>query len=153
MGGPPLGLRQTECGQRLNREGAIPPLSGCCAKAAKVFLIFFAFFAHFAVSRLRGAHLRAMLDGVRTAQRGEGPWIEGTSSIAPGVLIAGQDPAATDAVATAAMGYDPTAPFLRGDNPLTLARDPGLGTKRPDEIAVVGLAIEEVWVAFAPCWG
>jgi hypothetical protein len=56
------------------------------------------------------------------------------------------------------MGFDPTAapptaPFLRSDNHLHLARLAGLGTNRLEEIDVVGPAIEEVGYTFRPASG
>jgi uncharacterized protein (DUF362 family) len=109
------------------------------------------------LNRARPIHL-GLVDGIKTTQSGEGPWIEGISPIEPGVLIAGKNPVATDAVATAVMGYDPTAerpdpPFVRGDNHLNIAYGLGLGTNRLDEIKVVGLSIDDVRTKFEPCWG
>jgi uncharacterized protein (DUF362 family) len=108
------------------------------------------------LNRARPIHL-GLIDGIKTAQSGEGPWIESMSAIEPGILIAGKDVVATDAVATATMGYDPTAerptpPFIRGDNHLNLAYELGLGTNRLEEIEVVGLAIDDVKTGFEPCW-
>jgi len=108
------------------------------------------------LNRARPIHL-GLVDGIKTTQGGEGPWIGTISPIAPGVLIAGKDVVATDAVATAAMGYDPTveppnSPFLRSDNHLNLARELGLGTNRLDEIEVVGPSIDDVAMEFEPCW-
>jgi uncharacterized protein (DUF362 family) len=76
-------------------------------------------------------------------------------SIAPGVLIAGKQALATDAVAAAVMGFDPRAdypsvPFLHGDNHLNLAVERKLGTNRLDEIAVAGASIDEVRRQFKP---
>ncbi|MBN1641007.1 MAG: DUF362 domain-containing protein [Anaerolineae bacterium] len=108
------------------------------------------------LNRARPIHL-GLIDGIKTTQGGEGPWIGTMSAIAPGVLLAGKDVVATDAVATAAQGYDPTIerpkpPFLRGDNHLNLARELGLGTNRLDEIHVVGPSIDDVRIPFEPCW-
>ena len=108
------------------------------------------------LNRARPIHL-GLVDGIKTTQGGEGPWIGTISPIAPGVLIAGKDAVATDAVATAAMGYDPTVgppnlPFLRSDNHLNLARELGLGTNRLDEIDVVGHRLDDVAMNFEPCW-
>jgi len=108
------------------------------------------------LNRARPIHL-GLIDGIKTAQGGEGPWIGTISPIAPGVLIAGKDVVATDAVATAAMGYDPTiepphSPFLRSDNHLNLAHELGLGTNHLDEIEVVGPSINDVVMGFEPCW-
>jgi uncharacterized protein (DUF362 family) len=108
------------------------------------------------LNRARPIHL-GLIDGIKTTQGGEGPWIQTMSPIAPGVLIAGKDVVATDAVATAAMGYDPTIgppnpPFLRSDNHLNLAHELGLGTNRLDEIEVVGPSIDDIQTEFEPCW-
>jgi len=107
------------------------------------------------LNRARPIHL-ALIDGVKTAEGGEAP--RGSfAPVSPGVLFAGKDPVATDAVATAAMGFDPTVnypavPFVNGDNYLNLAYDLGLGTNRLEEIEVVGAAIDDVRSEFAPCW-
>jgi uncharacterized protein (DUF362 family) len=108
------------------------------------------------LNRARPIHL-ALIDGIKTVEAGEGPWIETMAPVEPGLLIAGKDPVATDAVATAAMAFDPTleppaSPFLRADNHLNLARELGLGTNRLEEIEVVGVSIDDVSYAFEPCW-
>jgi uncharacterized protein (DUF362 family) len=77
------------------------------------------------------------------------------TAIQPGVLIAGKNPLATDAVATAVMGHDPTgdypdSPFVRCDNHLNLAVQAGLGTNRLDEIDVLGMQIKDVMTQFFP---
>jgi uncharacterized protein (DUF362 family) len=99
----------------------------------------------------------ALVDGIRTSEGGEGPWLPSMAAVDAGVLIAGKNPVATDAVASAVMGFDPTAekskaPFLRAENHLNLAREIGLGTNRLDEIEVVGPSIGEVSKKFEPCW-
>jgi uncharacterized protein (DUF362 family) len=105
------------------------------------------------LNRARPIHL-ALIDGIQTAEGGEVP--RGTfHPVQPGVLIAGKNPVATDAVATAVMGFDPTVeppapPFLRGDNYLNLAHGLGLGTNRLEEIEVVGASIDEVLYEFEP---
>jgi uncharacterized protein (DUF362 family) len=108
------------------------------------------------LNRVRPIHL-ALIDGIKTVDAGEGPWIQTMSPVAPGVLVAGKNPVATDAVTAAVMGFDPTAayltpPFLRSDNHLSLAHDKGLGPIRLDEIEVVGDSIEDVRYNFSPCW-
>ncbi|MGC9522332.1 MAG: DUF362 domain-containing protein [Anaerolineae bacterium] len=100
----------------------------------------------------------ALVDGIKTSEGGEGPWIRGFGSITPGVLFAGKDPVATDAIATAAQGFDPTSPgmrepFVRGENHLNLAAAAGLGTNRLDEIATFGANIEDIRTNFRPCLG
>lgn len=97
----------------------------------------------------------SLIDGIMTTQGGEGPWVESVTPIQPGLLIAGKNPVATDAVATAVMGHDPTgeypdAPFVRCDNHLNLAVEAGLGTNRLDEIQVAGMQISEVITPFTP---
>lgn len=96
----------------------------------------------------------ALIDGVKTGEGGEAP--RGSfAPVSPGVLVAGKDAVATDAIATAVMGFDPTveppnAPFLRGDNYLNLAYELGMGTNRQSEIEVVGLSVDDVRYPFAP---
>jgi uncharacterized protein (DUF362 family) len=106
------------------------------------------------LNRVRPIHL-ALLDGIKTVEGGEGPWIESMRPIAPGVLIAGKNPVATDAVATAVMGFDPrgshpASPYLHGDNHLNLAADANLGTNRLEAIDVVGARIADVRRSFRP---
>jgi uncharacterized protein (DUF362 family) len=61
------------------------------------------------LNRARPVHL-ALIDGIKTAEGGDAP--RGSfNPVQPGVLIAGKDPVAADAVATAAMGFDPTVEF------------------------------------------
>ncbi len=96
----------------------------------------------------------ALIDGVMTGEGGEAP--RGSfAPVAPGVLIASKDAVAADAVATAAMGFDPTIdppnpPFLRGDNYLNLAHSLGMGTNRLEEIEVLGASIDDVVYPFRP---
>ncbi len=107
------------------------------------------------LNRIRPIDL-AIVDGVATTEAGEGPWIGMMAPVQPGVLFAGKDPVATDAVATAAQGFDPTAaamtvPFVRSDNHLALAHQAGLGTHRLGEIGVVGPSVADVRYDFKPC--
>ena len=100
------------------------------------------------LNRARPIHL-ALIDGIKTVEGGEGPWQPHLAPVEANVLIAGRNPVATDAVATAIMGFDPTAsspfaPFCMADNHLNLACEAGLGTNRLEEIATVGASIDEV---------
>jgi uncharacterized protein (DUF362 family) len=99
----------------------------------------------------RPVHL-AIIDGITSMSGGEGPWCAGANKLQftnPGVLVAGFDPVATDAVGTALMGYEnPRAargskPFHFCDNHLAMAEEAGLGTADLAKIEVVGLAIEK----------
>jgi len=95
----------------------------------------------------------AIIDGIETITGGEGPWIRGVRPASPGVLIAGFNPVATDAVATAIMGYDPrasrgTAPFQDCDNTMTLAEAHGIGTTDLKRIEVRGAPIREALYRF-----
>jgi len=104
------------------------------------------------LNRARPVNL-AVIDGVLTVEGGEGPWVKGLNQLKPGVLIAGKDPVAADAVATAVMGFDPQAeypapPFVHAYNHLNMARQLGLGTNVLDEIKVVGATIAEVRTPF-----
>jgi uncharacterized protein (DUF362 family) len=107
------------------------------------------------LNRARPIHF-SLVDGIKTTEAGEGPWINTITPIQPGLLVAGKNPVSTDAVATALMGYDPTSdfpdePFIRGENHLNVAYTLGLGTNRLDEIEVFGEEIEKVKVKFTPC--
>lgn len=104
------------------------------------------------LNRARPINL-ALIDGIATVDGGEGPWIQGLTPIAPHLLITGKDPVATDAAATAAMGFDPSAdfphaPFLRAQNHLKLAAQMGLGIQSLDAIRVVGESLGDVTVPF-----
>ncbi len=97
----------------------------------------------------------SVIDGILSSEGGEGPWISSFGAVKPGVLFAGKDPVATDAVATAAMGFDPTAdypnkPFLHGINHMNLAAKLGIGTNLLNEIKVVGETINNVKMDFKP---
>jgi len=80
-----------------------------------------------------------LVDGIIGANYME--W--GGDPVTSGVLIAGDNPVATDATAARFMGVDPdamrgTAPFLRADNHIRLAADLGLGSTRTGDIDLVG---------------
>ncbi|HUD54954.1 MAG TPA: DUF362 domain-containing protein [Terracidiphilus sp.] len=96
----------------------------------------------------RPIHL-AVIDGIYTMIGGELPnqekgWIH--QPVHPGLLIAGMNCVATDAVATATMGLDPMAdrgkaPFETCDSTLRLAEHLGVGTRDLSRIEVVGTPI------------
>jgi uncharacterized protein (DUF362 family) len=96
----------------------------------------------------------ALIDGIETVAGGEGPWIRGIRHVTPGVLIAGTNAVNADAVATAAMGYDPraphgTAPFTMCDNTLLLAEAMGIGSADVNNIEVRGVKIADARFNFS----
>jgi hypothetical protein len=95
-----------------------------------------------------------LVDGIETNRGGEGPWIQGVQPIKPDLLFAGLNGVCTDAVCTAAMGYNPEAdhkqfPFM-GDNHLALLADKGVGTNVVNQIEVRGLPLAEAIYPFNP---
>ena len=95
-----------------------------------------------------------IVDGVKSISGGEGPWAPGIAPVQPGVLIAGTNPVATDAVCMAVMGFDPmanrgTPPFQTSDNMLRLAEEAGLGTRDLRRIEIVGSPIKDVVFNYA----
>ncbi|MBN1889865.1 MAG: DUF362 domain-containing protein [Thermoflexales bacterium] len=109
------------------------------------------------LNRARPIHL-ALIDGIKTVEAGEGPWIVGVAPVSPGVLLASKSALAADVVATAVMGFDPeaaplTSPFLRGHNHLSLAGEAGLGPHRLADIHIVGASVDDVRCPFRPCDG
>jgi hypothetical protein len=95
----------------------------------------------------RPIHL-AIVDGIASMAGGEGPWVNGTHPVQPGVLIAGTNCVNTDAVAMAVMGYDPladrgVAPFETSDSTLRLAEVLGVGTRDLKKIEVAGVPIRQ----------
>lgn len=106
------------------------------------------------LNRARPIHY-SLIDGIKTTDGGEGPWIGTMSAVEAHLLLAGVNALATDAVGTALMGFDPQAgpmsgPFTRSDNHFALAAQIGLGTNRLADIDVVGAPIDEVKVKFKP---
>lgn len=101
----------------------------------------------------RPIHL-AVVEAVQTMTAGEGPWIPGAKPVSPGVIVAGLNPVATDAVCMSVMGFDPmaergTPPFESCDSTLKLAEDAGLGTRDLRRIEVIGTSIAEARFDFA----
>ena len=96
----------------------------------------------------------AFIDGVETLAGGEGPWIRGVRPLSPGLLLLGLNAVSTDAVATAAMGYDPRAPHGRAPfsgcaNTLLLAEQQALGSADLGQIDVRGLTLAEARTPFS----
>jgi hypothetical protein len=107
----------------------------------------------------------AIIDGIHTVTGGEvAPYYDRAYSpalrrrmfaVKPGVLIAGTNCVATDAVAMAVMGFDPMAgsgrePFqgVKSDSTLQLGERAGLGIRDPGRNDVVGTPISQVMFDF-----
>jgi uncharacterized protein (DUF362 family) len=107
------------------------------------------------LNRARPIHL-SLVDGIATMDGGENSYVADITHLqASQVLIAGKNAVATDAVATAVMGFDPTAeypqqPFLHAENHLNIARSLGLGTNQLDKVEIKGVPLQEVRQEFAP---
>jgi uncharacterized protein (DUF362 family) len=94
-----------------------------------------------------------IIEGIDTIAGAELPRAGTTVAISPGILVAGTNPVSTDAVAMAAMGFDPmadrgAAPFETCDNTLRLAEELGVGTRDLSRIEVVGASIKDVAFRF-----
>jgi uncharacterized protein (DUF362 family) len=96
----------------------------------------------------------ALVDGIRSISGGEGFWNRGVKAVEPKLLLAGKNGITTDAVSTAAMGFDPMAPHgqfpFPGDNHLTLLAEGGIGTNDLQRIEVVGLPLNEAVYPYQP---
>lgn len=108
------------------------------------------------LNRARPVNL-SLIDGIKTVEGSEGPWNRDLRAINPGLLIGGKNPVSTDAVAAAAMGFDPTAdypnpPFLRAENHLNIACGLGLGSNRLADIDTFGPKLDDVKMQFQPAW-
>src|ERR1017187_765821 len=90
----------------------------------------------------------AIVEDVRSMAGGEGPWVKPSRAIRHGVLVAGTNCVATDAVCMAVMGYDPLAvrgapPFEKCDSTLQLAEELGVGPRDLRRIEMVGTPLRE----------
>jgi len=90
----------------------------------------------------------AIVEAVRSMAGGEGPWVKPSRAVRPGVLVAGTNCVATDAVCMAVMGYDPMAvrgvpPFEKCDSTLQLAEELGVGPRDLRRIELVGTPVRE----------
>ena len=95
-----------------------------------------------------------IVEGIRSISGGEGHWNGGIALVEPKLLIAGRNGVCTDAVCTAAMGFDPQAehgrfPF-QGDNQLRLLAAAGVGTNDPQRIEVRGLPLAQAVFPYQP---
>jgi uncharacterized protein (DUF362 family) len=99
----------------------------------------------------RPVHL-AIIDGVKAATGAETNYGSARipqAAVNPGVLIAGTNSVATDAVAMAVMGFNPladrgTAPFATADSMQRLGEDLGIGLRDPARNEVAGVPIKDV---------
>jgi hypothetical protein len=99
--------------------------------------------------KARPIHL-GIIDGIKNAEGGEGPWNPTFRTSEYNLLLAGKDPVALDSVASYQMGNDPEPEKLRlpngqlCDNHLYLARQKGMGTNILNEIELVGDGAGEI---------
>jgi hypothetical protein len=97
----------------------------------------------------RPVHL-AIIDGVMSATGAETNYgSRPQAAVKPGVLIAGTNAVATDAVAMAVMGFNPMndrgqAPFAASDNMLHLGENLGVGLRDLKQNDIAGVPISEV---------
>ena len=99
-----------------------------------------------------------IVDGIRTIRGGEGWWNRGVALIEPKILIVGRNGVCTDAVSTAAMGFDPQAPHgqvpFSAHNHLRLLASVGVGTNDVKRIEILGLPLKDAVCPFqAPSSG
>jgi uncharacterized protein (DUF362 family) len=98
----------------------------------------------------------AIIDGITSMSGGEGPWAPNAAFVTPGVIIAGLNPIATDAVGVAVMGFSNplapqgTQPFSTCENHLLLAQQAGVGTADLSQISVLGLSIADAVYPYPP---
>ena len=99
----------------------------------------------------------AIIDGIMTMDRGEGPWVPGAiAPVTTKALVVGKNAVQTDAIAMQVMGFDPLAdhyadPFVVSDNWLLRAQEKGLGDPNPDNIVVAGNLPSDFTYQFRPC--
>ena len=97
----------------------------------------------------RPVHL-AIIDGVKAATGAETNYgSRPQAAVNPGVLIAGTNAVATDAVAMSVMGFNPMndrgkPPFASSDNMLHLGEDLGVGLRDLSKNEIAGVPISEV---------
>ena len=120
----------------------------------------------------------SILDGIETIIGGEGTGMPGTKHGKPGLLVVGRNCVCTDAVAMAAMGYNPRAgrheaPFRLykspkdhppeqlippeewhqyADNTVLMGEGAGLGTADLSKIEISGARIKDVFYDYEAHW-
>ena len=86
----------------------------------------------------------AVIDGIKNAEAGEGPWNPTFQPAEYHLILAGKDPVALDSIASLQMGNDTEAEKFQlpsgeqCDNYLLLANQKGMGTNMLNEIELVG---------------
>ena len=96
----------------------------------------------------RPVHL-AIIDGIKTATGGETAGGGAKAAVNPGVIIAGTNTVATDAVAMTVMGFDPLAekgkaPFARCDSTLLFGEQLGVGIRDLKKNEILGVPVADV---------
>ena len=100
----------------------------------------------------RPVHL-AIIDGIKTATGGETAGGGAKAAVNPGVIIAGTNTVATDAVAMTVMGFDPLAekgkaPFARCDSTLLFGEQLGVGIRDLKKNEILGVPVADVIFSF-----
>ena len=102
----------------------------------------------------RPVHL-AIIDGVKSATGAETNYgSRPQAAVNPGVLIAGTNCVATDAVAMTVMGFDPmadkgTAPFTNADSMLHIGETLGVGVRDLSRNEVLGVPVSQVVFSYS----
>jgi uncharacterized protein (DUF362 family) len=103
----------------------------------------------------RPVHL-AIIEGIHSATGAETNYggSRPQAAVKPGVLIAGTNCVATDAVGLAVIGYNPmadrgTPPFATADNTLRIAEELGVGVRDLSRNEIVGTPIKDVVFSYA----
>jgi len=103
----------------------------------------------------RPVHL-AIIEGIHTATGAETNYggSRPQAAVQPGVLIAGTNCVATDAVGLAVIGYNPMAdrgapPFATADNTLRIGEDLGVGVRDLSRNEIIGTPIKDVVFSYS----
>jgi uncharacterized protein (DUF362 family) len=97
----------------------------------------------------------AIIDGIKTATGAETNYgSRPQAAVNPGVIVAGTNTVATDAVAMSVMGFDPladrgTPPFANSDSMLRFGEELGIGLRDLKRNEVAGVPIAEARFDFA----
>ncbi|MBI4583174.1 MAG: DUF362 domain-containing protein [Planctomycetes bacterium] len=97
----------------------------------------------------------AIVDGIEAVSGGEGPWCPPPHKhTRPGVIVAGRNAVAVDAVCAGIMGYDPQSGYgefpFPGENHLNLLARAGVGSNDLARLEIRGVALKEALYEYHP---